>query len=100
MSEVSSRKRSLSLSNEFDKLLVCLIYSTGDISYYERDYDLSIVELEKVGSMTCSEADAHIGLFDEDGLSKKWSEVKDATAFYRLQQEYKCFVLVLHDGYE
>jgi hypothetical protein len=99
MSEVSFRKRSLSLSNEFEKLLVCMIYTSGDVSYYEREYD-SIVDLAKVGSMTCSEANSHIGLFDKDGLSKQWSEVKNSTAFYRIQQEYKCFVFVLHDGYE
>ena len=99
MSEVSFRKRSLSLSNEFEKLIVCMIYTSGDVSYYERDYDSS-VDLAKVGSMTCNEADEHIGLFDKDGLSKQWSEVKNSTAFYRMQHEYKCFVLVLHDGYE
>jgi hypothetical protein len=96
---VSSRKRSLESDEKFEKLLVWMVYTTGDMSHYECDYDSSL-DLSKVGSMTCSEADAHIGLFGDDCLGKQWSKVNDATAFYRLQQEYKCFVLVLHDGNE
>ena len=102
MSEVLSRKRLLS-SNEFEKLLVCMIYTSGDMSYYERDYEsksIHCTDLEECGSMTCNEANNRIGLFHEAGIHKEWKKLRDATAFYRLQQDYKCFVLVLHDGNE
>ena len=97
---VLSRKRP---SNDFEKLLVCMIYTSGDMAYYERDYDAKSIhctDLEEVGSMTCEQSNRRIGLFDDVGISRPWTKVANATDFYVLQQHHKCFVLVLHDGNE